>query len=47
LFRSRIGGVVVVVVVGMENGLGEHLHKKIFSHKKKKLFLDNNKGYLS
>jgi hypothetical protein len=33
MFRRRIGGVVVVVVV--EDGLGELAPKKLFSHKKK------------
>jgi hypothetical protein len=32
MFRRRIGGVVVVVV---EDDLGEHAPKKLFSHKKK------------
>jgi hypothetical protein len=41
MFKRRIGGVVVVVV---EDGLGEHAPKKIFSHKKKILLLDDNKG---
>jgi phage repressor protein C with HTH and peptisase S24 domain len=40
LFRRRIGGIIVVV----EDDLGEHPHKKIFSHKKKISLLDNNKG---
>jgi hypothetical protein len=34
MFRMRIGGFVVVVVV-VEDGLGEHAPKKLFSHKKK------------
>jgi hypothetical protein len=34
LFSKRIGGVVVVVVV-VEDGLGERAQKKLFSHKKK------------
>jgi hypothetical protein len=36
MFIRRIGGVVVVVVV-VEDGLGEHAPKKLFSHKKKKI----------
>jgi hypothetical protein len=40
MFRRRIGGVVVVVVV--EDGLGEHAKKKLFSHKKKISLLDDN-----
>jgi phage repressor protein C with HTH and peptisase S24 domain len=39
MFRRRIGGVVVV-----EYDLGERAKKKLFSHKKKKLLLDDNKG---
>jgi hypothetical protein len=47
LFRRRIG-----VVVGggggggggVEDDLGKCAHKKLFSHKKKKLYLDDNKG---
>jgi hypothetical protein len=39
LFRRRI-----VVVVVVEDGLGEHAHKKLFSHKKKISLLDDNKG---
>ena len=35
MFRRRIGGVVVVVVV--EDGLGERAQKNHFSHKKKKI----------
>jgi hypothetical protein len=35
LFRRRVLGVVVVVV---EEGLGEHAKKKLFSHKKKICF---------
>jgi hypothetical protein len=42
MFRRRIGGVVVVVVV--EDGLGELAPKKLFSHKKKNSLLDDNKG---
>jgi hypothetical protein len=38
MFRRRIGGVVV------EDGLGEHTPKKLFSHKKKISLLDDNKG---
>jgi hypothetical protein len=34
MFRRRIGIVVVVV----EDGLGEHAKKKLFSHKKKICF---------
>ena len=41
MFRRRIGVVVVVVV---EDGLGERAPKKLFSHKKKILLLDDNKG---
>jgi hypothetical protein len=41
LFRRRIAGVVV------EDGLGEHAHKKLFSHKKKISLPDGNKGYIS
>jgi hypothetical protein len=40
LFRRRI----LVVVVVVEDGLGEHAKKTLFSHKKTKLLLDNNKG---
>jgi hypothetical protein len=40
MFRRRIVFVVVVVV----DGLGEHAKKMLFSHKKKSLFLDDNKG---
>jgi hypothetical protein len=39
LFSKRIGGVVLV-----EDGLGEHAKKKLFSHKKKISLLDENKG---
>jgi phage repressor protein C with HTH and peptisase S24 domain len=39
MFRKRIGGVVVV-----EDSLGEHCKKKLFSHKKKISLLDDNKG---
>ena len=42
MFRRRIGGVFVVVVV--EDSLGEHAPKKLFSHKKKISLLDDNKG---
>jgi hypothetical protein len=42
MFRRRIGGVVVFVVV--EDGLGEHAPKNLFSHKKKISLLDDNKG---
>jgi hypothetical protein len=42
LFSKRIGGVVVVVVV--EDDLGEHAKKKLFSHKKNISPLDDNKG---
>ena len=38
MFRRRIEGVVV------EDGLGERAKRKLFSHKKNKLFLDDNKG---
>jgi hypothetical protein len=41
LFSRRI---VVVVIVVVEDGLGEHAHKKLFSHKKKFSLLDDNKG---
>jgi hypothetical protein len=43
MFIRRIG-VVVVVVVFVEDGLGEHAPKKLFSHKKTILLLDDNKG---
>jgi hypothetical protein len=33
MFRSRIGGVVFVVVVVVEDGLVERAKKKLFSHK--------------
>jgi hypothetical protein len=39
MFIRRIGCVVVV-----EDGLGEHAKKKLFSHKKFFLLLDDNKG---
>jgi hypothetical protein len=39
MFKRRIGGVVVVV----ENGLGEHAKKKLFSHKKEISLLDDNR----
>jgi hypothetical protein len=35
MFRRRIGGVVVVVVV-IEDGLGEHAKKKNYFHTRKK-----------
>jgi hypothetical protein len=38
---------VVVVVVVVEDNLGERTHEKIFSLKKKNLLLDNNKGWIS
>jgi hypothetical protein len=41
MFKRRIGGVFVVVV---EDSLGEHAKKKLFSHKKKFSLLDDNKG---
>ena len=41
MLRMRIEGVVVVVV---ENGLGERAKKKLFSHKKFFSLLDDNKG---
>jgi hypothetical protein len=44
MFKRRIGGVVVVVV---EDDLGEHAKKKLFSHKKKISLLDDNKGLIS
>ena len=40
MFRRRIGGVIVVV----EDGLREHAKKKLFSHKKMFLLLNDNKG---
>jgi hypothetical protein len=40
MFKRRIGGVVVVV----EDDLGEHAPKKLFSRKKKISLLDDNKG---
>jgi hypothetical protein len=43
LFNKRIGGIFVVVVV-VEDGLGERAHKNLFSHKKKFLLLNDNKG---
>jgi hypothetical protein len=43
MFRRRIGVVVVVVVV-FEDGLGEHAPKKLFSHKKTIPLLNDNKG---
>ena len=42
MFIIRIVGVVVVVVV--EDSLGEHGPKKLFSHRKKISLLDDNKG---
>jgi hypothetical protein len=39
LFIRRIGVIVVIV----EDGLGEHTHKKLYSHKKT-ISLDNNRG---
>jgi hypothetical protein len=45
MFIRRIGVVVFVVVV--EDGLGEHAPKKLFSHKKKIPLLNDNKGYIS
>jgi hypothetical protein len=44
MFRRRIGGVVIFVVFVVEDGLGEHAPKKLFSHKKKISLLDDNKG---
>ena len=41
MFRRRIGGVVVVF---MEDDLGEPAKKNLFSHKKKNSPLDDNKG---
>jgi hypothetical protein len=41
MFRRRIGGVVVVFV---EDGLGELAKEKLFSHKNFFLLLDDNKG---
>jgi hypothetical protein len=41
MFRRRIFVVVFVVV---EDGLGEHAPKKLFSHKNKISILDDNKG---
>jgi hypothetical protein len=40
MFRRRI----VVVVVVVADGLGEHTKKKLFSHKKIFLLVDDNKG---
>ena len=42
MFRRSIGGVVVVVFV--EDGLGQSAKKNLFSHKKKIALLDDNKG---
>jgi hypothetical protein len=41
MFRRRIFVVVVVVV---EDGLGEHAQKNFFHTRKKILLLDDNKG---
>jgi len=41
MFRRRIG-----VVVVFEDGLGEHVKKKLFSHKKKNSLLDDNKYWI-
>jgi hypothetical protein len=41
MFRRRIGGVVVVVV---EDVLGECAKKRLFSHKRKISLLDDKKG---
>jgi hypothetical protein len=40
MFRRRIGVVVVVI----EDGLGELAKKKLFSHKNFFLLFDDNKG---
>ena len=42
MFRRRIFVGFVVVVV--EDGLGEHAKKKLFSQKKRISLLDDNKG---
>jgi hypothetical protein len=44
MFIRRIGVVVVVVVVVFVDSLGECAQKKLFSHKKKKSLLYDNKG---
>jgi hypothetical protein len=41
MFRRRIRGVNFVVV---EDGLGEHVKKKLFSQKKTISLLNDNKG---
>jgi hypothetical protein len=40
MFRRRIG----VLLLLLEDGLGERAKKKLFSHKKKISLLDDNKG---
>jgi hypothetical protein len=42
LFIKRIGGVFVVIVF-VENGVGDIPHKKLFSHGKTISLLDDNK----
>jgi hypothetical protein len=44
MFRRRIVFVVAAAAATVEDGLGEHAPKKLFSHKKKISLLDDNKG---
>jgi hypothetical protein len=44
MFRRRIGAIVFVVVVFVDDGLGERAKKKLFSHKKIISLLNDNKG---